>query len=228
MKSLRRTNFPVIYAIIVLLAGACAPAYVPNVINTPLISKAGEFNASIYTGTSGIDPQLSLGVTDHFGIMLNGSFASRTSDSTDDFHKHFFVEMAPCYYSVFEENGRFELYGGFGFGKIQAEFDNNLWISRSNVSYYRFFLQPSIGYASNYFDASLATRIVMVNIQQESNRNTGFFFEPAGTIKVGMPSFKFVFQLGVSVPVNSDRIEFNYQPFMFSVGLQGTLGRMNK
>ncbi len=215
----------IILPVFIFILHGCAPAYVPNAVNTPLLSNAGEFHASLATGTSGIDPQIALGITDHFGIMINGSFANRTSDSTDDFHKHQFIEMAPGYYTNFEKNGRFEIYGGYGIGKIQAEFDNIFWRSYSNVSYYRIFIQPSIGFTSDYAEGSLAARIVMLNISQEHNQNTGYFVEPAATIKFGAKPVKMYIQLGFSLPVNTSKVEFNYQPFMFSFGVQGSLGR---
>ncbi len=80
-------------ACIIILFHACAPAYVPDVINTPLLSNKDELQVSLNTGISGFDPQIAYAVTDHIGVMLNGSFTNRISDSTDNYHKHTFVEV---------------------------------------------------------------------------------------------------------------------------------------
>ncbi|MBN2214813.1 MAG: hypothetical protein JW723_11260 [Bacteroidales bacterium] len=211
--------------LIMLYITSCAPAYVPNVINTPLCSNPGEFQASVNGGLAGFDPQISYALTDNIAIMLNGSFASRTSDSTDNFHKHQFVEMGLGYYQKFGTSGRFETYGGAGFGQLRAEYDNELWMTRSNVNSRRFFIQPAIGVSTDFFDGGLAARFVYLYLIQESKSNTGVFVEPAITAKVGPKHVKAVFQIGLSIPVNSGSLEFNYQPFLFSVGLQTTLGR---
>ena len=212
----------ILYAItVMLIIKGCAPAYVPNVINTPLLSNKGEIQAGIHTGVSGTDPQFAYAITDNIGIMLNGSFANRTSDSTDDFHKHQFVELGTGYYTKIGETGRFETFGGFGYGKLQAKFNNNLWNASSDVNSSRLFIQPSIGATTDIFDGSFSSRFVMVNMHQASNKSTGFFLEPVLTGKIGYKYVKAVFQLGLSIPLNSANIDFNYQPFLFSIGLQG-------
>jgi hypothetical protein len=204
---------------------SCAPSYVPNVVNTPLFSNKGEFQASVNTGASGFDPQLAFAVTNHVGLMLNGSFASRTSDTTDAYHKHQFFEIGAGYYQKIGNNGRFEVFAGAGFGKVNAFYENNLWYNRSDVNNFRFFFEPVIGATTSIFDGSFTPRLVFVNLYQESSGNTGVFIEPAITAKFGYKYIKTVFQLGFSVPFNSSSIEFEFQPIIFSIGLQATLGK---
>jgi hypothetical protein len=208
-----------------LVVTSCAPAYVPNTIHSPMLSNKGEFHASINEGLSGFDPQLAFAITDHLGIMANGSFADRTSDSTDSFHKHSFVEAGAGYYRKLGVAGRLEAYGGGGFGKLRAFQDAGLWTSYADVKSMRFFVQPAIGVATDIFDGSLAARVVAVNLKQDSLNNTGFFFEPAITAKVGYKWVKAVFQFGLSVPLGSENIDFSYEPFIFSIGLQATIGK---
>ena len=169
MKTKSRIACFVIY--IFTICG-CATVYVPNVVNTPLLSNKGELQVSANLGTSGFDPQFAYAITDNIGLMLNGSFANRTSDSTSDFHKHSFVETGVGYYTSVGENGRFETFGGLGFGKLSAELDNNLWKSYADVSTLRFFIQPTIGASSSIFDGSLSSRMVMVNLSQNSEQLT--------------------------------------------------------
>lgn len=207
------------------IALSCAPSYIPNVVNTPLFSNKGEFQASVNTGVSGFDPQLAFAVTDHIGLILNGSFANRTSDTTDNFHKHQFVELGAGYYQKVGKSGRFEVFGGGGFGKVRALYENELWYDQTDVNSLRFFVEPVIGATTTIFDGSFTPRLVLVNLYQESAGNVGVFIEPTITAKFGYKYFKTVFQLGFSLPFNGNNIEFEYQPFIFSVGIQATLGK---
>ncbi len=208
-----------------LFVSSCAPAYVPNVINTPLFNNQGEFQASVNGGLAGFDPQISYALTDNIGVMLNASFTDRTSDSTNNFHKHKFVEMGLGYYQKMGNSGRFETYAGAGFGSLRAEYENELWMSHSEVNSIRFFIQPAFGVSWEFFDGSFAPRLVYLYLNQQSKSNTGMFLEPAITAKLGPEYVKVVFQLGLSLPFNTNTIEFNYQPFLFSIGLHTTLGR---
>ena len=213
---------------IAIFINGCAPAYIPNVVNTPLLSNQGEVQAAIYTGSSGTDSQFAYAVTDNIGIMFNGSFANRTSDTTSDFHKHHFVELGTGYYKNIGESGRLECFGGFGYGRLQARFDNNLWVSMEDVTAYRYFIQPTIGASTDIFDGSFATRFVAVDMHQGVNNNVGLFFEPVLTGKMGFKYVKAVVQLGFSFPLNSDNLGFTFQPFLFSIGLQGYLFKDSK
>ena len=218
----------IFFAAVAILLDSCAPAYIPNVINTPLMSEQGDFQVNVNSAISGFDPQVAYAATDHLGFMANGSFANRTSDTTDNFHKHHFIEFGSGYFTTIGTSGRFETFGGVGFGKVRAEYDNDIWQSRTDVNNLRIYIQPSIGASSEYLDGSISTRFVLVNLYQGADNNTGFFAEPVLTGKVGFPYLKAVFQMGVSIPVNATSLDFNYQPFLFSVGLQANIGEFFK
>lgn len=211
-------------AVTVVLIASCAPTYVPNVVNTPMLSNKGEFHANFNTGTSGFDPQLSYAITDHIGVMLNGSFQNRQRDSSDSHHRHKFIEFGAGYYTKFSELGRFEMYAGYGSGNINAHYDFVLWESFSDVKYNRIFVQPAIGISTRWFDGSFAMRMAYVDIFQSNHRTNGFFMEPALTVKLGYDYFKIVSQMGYSFPADN-YVRFDYEPFIFSVGIQVTLGR---
>ena len=210
-------------SILFLMLSSCAPMYVPNVINTALLKNQGEIQMSVYTGTAGIDPQFAFAITDHIGIMANGSFADR-SDTTGDFHKHTFVEFGAGYFENIGGNGVVEVYGGYGFGKLEASFNSDeIWTSYANVTSNRIFLQPSIGLTTSVADIAFSPRLCYVTVSQESVTKSTLFFEPAITGKVGFKYVKFNGQLGFSVPANGEYI--NYQPIMFSIGMQVFIGR---
>jgi len=197
---------------------------VPNTINTPLLTNNGEIQVALNAGLSGFDPQATYAISDNIGVMLNGSFADRTSDSSDNFHKHRFLEIAPGYYQTIGNSGRFEVFGGYGFGRLQAEYES-LWMSRSDVNSNRIFLQPTIGAVTDIFDGSLSTRFVLVTLHEDDTRNSGLFFEPVLTGKLGYKNIKGIMQFGLSLPLNSDEIQFEFQPLLFSIGLQFTINR---
>ncbi len=204
-----------------LIINGCAPAYVPNVVNTPLLSNKGEFQAAIYTGSSGIDPQFAYAITGNTGIMLNGSFTNTASSSASYYDKHQFVESGIGYYCKIGEIGRFETFGGYGMGKVRAEFDNFQGSAYSDANFNRIFIHPTIGITTKIFDGSFTPRVVMVNMYQAANNSSVIFLEPVITFKIGYKYVKAVIQFGISMPYNSSDIGFNHQPFLFSLGLQG-------
>jgi hypothetical protein len=212
--------------ITILIFTSCAPAYIPNVVNSPMFSNEGEFQGSVHTGLSGFDPQLAYAVTDHIGVMANGSFANWTSDSTDNFHKHQFFEAGLGYYTKVRTKGRLEVYGGYGFGKLETNSGSDLFLAYTKVNSSRVFIQPAIGIASNVFDGSFATRLVMLNLSQYNETNIGYFAEPVLTGKIGYKYVKVIGQFGISIPLNDTKIDFDYEPFIFSLGLQFNIGRM--
>jgi len=208
----------------ILLTG-CVANYIPNVVNTPLLSGKGEVQIAAYTGFSGFDPQAAVAVTDHIGIMANGSFEDWKSSINDDFHKHQFVEIGSGYYTKFGGIGRFEAYGGYGHGILKARMDNDFWVSQADLQTNRFFIQPSVGLATAVVDASFANRIAIINLKQDSKSTTAVFYEPVATIKFGFTYFKFVTQAGFSLPANDHQMKFTYRPFIFSFGIQAFIGR---
>lgn len=225
---MKKIQLPYLLSIglIAFLLGSCAPAYVPNVISTPLLSNKGEMQFSVNTGIAGFDPQFAYAVTDHIGVMVNGSFANWTSDSTDNYHKHKFLEIGTGYYTKLGESARFETFGGVGFGNLHANYSNDLWISRATVNSTRFFIQPTIGATTKVFDGSFATRVAYVSLTQDEIKGSGIFLEPVLTGKIGYKNVKGVMQLGLSLPFNHNDLIFNYQPFIFSVGLQVNIGKL--
>lgn len=201
---------------------SCAPAYVPTMVNTPLFSEAGEFQAKVNYGTSGLDPQLAYSVSDHVGILANASFQEWTSPTTGEYHRHSLAEFGGGYYGKMGSIGRFEGYAGYGFGKIKADYSNDLWDSRTNVYLHKVFLQPGIGITTDYVDAAFSPRIAWADMSQPDEHATRVFFEPVITFKMGYKVVKGVVQMGFSLPLGTKELDFVYQPFMFSIGIQGS------
>ncbi len=207
--------------LLALLITGCAPMYIPNKVNTPLLSHKGESQVGGFIGSSGFDPQLSYAVTDHFGLMLNGSFQAG-KDSTNN--KHNFLEIGGGYYRKLSERGRFEVFAGYGAGNVQASYDNGIFRAYSDANVQRFFIQPDVGLTTRVVDAALAMRFVVVNARQNQFNLTRSFLEPAITIKLGYKYIKLVYQLGVSMPLNSNNL-IEQQPVITSLGIQGYIGK---
>lgn len=112
-------------SIILFLFSCKTPPYVPNVINTPLFQKQGQLNAAIHTSNSGTNPQLAYAVTDHFGLMLNGSFLDEGFEP--NYFKQSLVELGAGYFTTIDKSGKFEIFAGYGLGRIEGhhEFNSN-------------------------------------------------------------------------------------------------------
>ena len=208
-----------------IILQACSPAYIPNVVNTPLLSNKGEFQAGIGTGISGVDPQFTYAITKNLGIMLNGSFCNRESSessSSNYYHKHNFVETAAGYYTKVARNGRFSIFSGYGLGSVDAEYQNNLVSSQSKANIYRYFIQPDFGFTTKVFDGSFASRIVLVDVNKDGHSFSSYA-EPVLTGKLGYRNFKFYLQAGLAIPLaTSDN--YDYQPFILSFGMNFKFG----
>ena len=211
----------------ILVLSSCSPSYIPNVINTPLLSNKGELQLGIHTGLAGVDPQGAYAINDNIGLMLNGSFANRASDSSANYHKHDFGELGVGYFTKFADNGRLEVFTGLGYGDLNAHFESGIFNSSAKVNTRRFFIQPAIGAKTNIFDGSFATRFVFLDIYQGGKSVHAVLFEPAITAKVGYKYAKAVFQFGLSLPLSATE-NYYYQPFLFSIGLQGFIGLLTR
>jgi hypothetical protein len=190
-----------------------------------MLTNKHEVQVAFHAGTSGFDPQIAYAITNHIGVMANASIMDQTSDTTDAYHKHGFIEFGAGYYTNFARRFKFETFAGAGFGKIEGVYESELWTSYAKADIKRYFIQPTLGITSKVIDFGISTRMVLVNIEQETHTITGLMFEPAATLKLGWDHIKAVAQVGVSAPFNK-HIDFNYQPFLFSLGLQGNFGKV--
>jgi hypothetical protein len=204
-----------------LFLQSCVPAYIPSVVNAPLMSEKGEIVAKVNTGISGFDPQFAYAFTDQLAIMMNGSFRSGQTDDIANYHRHAFGEIGVGYYKPLNETVRFEVFGGGGHGLVNANYSNSFFTPLTDVRYARGFIQPSIGFVTDVIEFSLTPRMIYVYMMQDGLRAGAPFIEPVFTMKLGYKQVKGVFQMGVSWPLlDYDDMKFDYQPFMISFGVQ--------
>lgn len=217
-----------VYVLLSLLGfiTSCSPEYIPNMVNSPMLSNQGEFQATVATGTSNFDAQTAVAITDNIGIMFNGSYGNETNDSTDDYHKHLFFEGGVGYFDKFGTKGRYEIYGGYGTGKVEGYYDNALVGSEiADANYNRFFLQPGIGISTGIFDGSFSPRLVFVQMNFNRSGNYNTFFEPVITSKIGYKYVKFVAQIGASFQLGDQQLNYEHQHLIFNFGVNINLGR---
>jgi hypothetical protein len=228
-KTKRKIDLGVGLVLLMVLFASCSPEYIPNMVNSPMFSNAGEFQATVATGTSNFDAQAGYAITDHIAIIANGSYADQTNDTTDEFHKHLIVEGGLGYYQKINSAARMEVFGGYGVGKIQTLEDYGMGLDQVDVQFNRIFLQPAIGASTDFFDGSFAARFAMVQMVPENaqtiSKSWNAFIEPVITAKMGYKYVKAVIQFGYSFPTNEERIDYNHQRLILNFGLTFNIGR---
>ena len=223
---------------IILIASSCAPVYVPNLRNSPLFTKGGEFQGSMQIG-NGLDLQGALSVSNHIGVMTNYSFEDRSAttsssnNNTDDYHKHKFLEGGIGYY---ENDGIwcYEIFGGYGKGEASSYADYSFFsggTSQATGKYERFFVQPAFGINKKVMHVSFIPRFSVVNFYQFKDDVTGIvvtnvnssakvFVEPAvmGRVNLANNHLFFTFQVGATIVASPD-VYFEYRSFQLGTGL---------
>lgn len=225
-------------SILLLLAfSSCSPIYVPNYVNAPLFSNQGEVQGGISTGINGTDAYVSGAVTDHIGVTFDYSFSNRKNPDGPQYHKHRSAEGGVGYYKKMGLAGRFECYGGFGKGHSESNGGYFLGTGgrKAEADFYKFYLQPAVGVATDVFDGAMVMRCAYVGLYEagyydDSNVFNGlsnqaiFFWEPVLMMRLGYRYVKLTTQAGFSVPL-SENYYFEHNPFIFSVGFQLNFGR---
>lgn len=150
--------------------------YAPNTANSPMLSEKGEtrFNAAYCGGGSsefeGGELQAAAAIGKHTGVMINSMFVSKSesvsnydgSNTHTESGRGSYVEFGGGMFKSFDAKQRWigEVYGGVGFGNSKHTYD---YSEKAKVGVTKFFLQPSVGYKSNYFEVSLVPRVGYVN-----------------------------------------------------------------
>jgi hypothetical protein len=240
------------FSFIVLVMANCSPVYVPNMRNTPLLTKAGEFQGSMSYGTAGLDLQGAVAVTNNLALMGNFSYESRntdtlnTTDDYDDYHRHKLYEGGIGYFKN-DDKFCFEVFVGYGVGEATSYGSYEIFSSsdddRVNGKFQRFFLQPSFGFNKKVVHVAFTPRISLVDFTEFSSKDGStnvitridpeprIFFEPAVTTRFNFIDNRFfaTLQVGVSASVEGENV-FDHERFIFSTGLGFRLGgaRWNK
>lgn len=222
-----------------LVVSSCAPVYVPNVRNSPMFTKGGEFQASAQVG-NGIEGQSAYAITDHLGVMANYLYINATDpENEDDYLQHRFFEAGIGYFTN-KDDSFFEVFGGYGRGKGTTFESYDFFGSQALTAtgrYHRYFLQPAFGINKESFQFSFAPRLSMVDFYEFAtelvattiDEEPKFLFEPAIIGRVNFAGNKLfaTFQAGASLGM-SDDVYFDRRTFQLSGGLGFRIGGARK
>ncbi len=164
----------IVASILFMMIGCTHYYYVPPAQNVPLFKEKNEVritaNISEDVGT-GVDIQAAYAMTDKFAIMTN--FSSVKDESDDDYGKGNYFDLALGYYKPFHKNLVFEIYGGFGSSTQNHKYgyyNGGSPGTEADLSFVKFFLQPSFGYTSNGFDVAVTARLSNIIFREINNR----------------------------------------------------------
>jgi hypothetical protein len=233
--------------IALLLLSACSSIYIPNTRNVPLFRGAGEAQASVYL-TNGVDVQAAFSLTDNLAAIGSYSMLTQHETNPEFTRKNGYGELGLGYFKN-ERSYRFELFLGYGQGKGTSLANYYFYASDFGVTgivatatFSRLFIQPTISTNNRNFNIAFTPRISIVDfkeftssgppppaaqkspITKNPDEKGYMFIEPALTGKFPLVgNLNGVFQLGLSVPANSD-VYFNYEPLQVSLGIQLHVG----
>jgi hypothetical protein len=196
--------------------------------------------------SDGFEIQTAYAVGNHTALQLNFFYASENEQEYGSGSGNY-IEAAYGYFKPFaKKRCVFEIYAGVGFGGVNNIFKNtsNYITEQAKTSITKFFVQPSLGFTTKYFDAAFSSKFSLVNLglknstlskenneydyeYVESLRNgkSYFFWEPGLMIRGGFEHVKVVMQL--TETIMSD----NTQPISdgsISLGLVVSLNAKHK
>lgn len=222
-------NFHLLGLLIFCLFGvACSPAYFPQVANTPMYKEGGQGKVLAALNGQSFDVQGSVAVSDNIAIIggfntFNVDSTSVTTNNSTNFYggsKGVQFDIAPGYYTNFNGNGVFEVFGGYGYGQITSDdIDGNI---------NKFFLQPSVGINNGTIEAAFTLRYTHITagadalINSNEDESVGFI-EPTATFRIGGPALKFHSQFGLIYPTK-ENFAFEAKRSMLSIGVQYNFG----
>jgi hypothetical protein len=126
---------------------SCSSVYIPNVPTSSMLSAKGELYSSAHISLKGnININGAYAISDHVGVLLNGSFINQ-DQRKKDFRQNLF-ETGAGYFTTFGDDGKriLEIYGGLGTGSTDRAFrtfenDGTIITDNQNVRFNKLFLQ---------------------------------------------------------------------------------------
>lgn len=223
---MNKKNIAILFRVLacVIVLQACKIAYIPNTFNSPLLRNRGDAQFNVWSGSSGLEAQAAVAVTDNLGLMVNGQFLQkkRTEDDVEVIEKRTLVEGAVGYTERFSDMGIFEIYAGGGVGQVPALFRDVTWDGPANVTFNRWFIQPALGFYNDWLDFSVVNRLSLVDIGPQKN----WFYEPGFVGKIGYKRVRLTGSFGFSIPLRDyDKRYWDNQVLTFSIGLHVKFGK---
>ena len=248
------------FGLIPILTG-CVTLYKPNAIHSPMLKEKGDLNTSASIGLSGCglyNLQAAYAISNHTGVIIDGMYHNRyfsSADSSVEKLNMFFVEAGAGYFTKFgyEKNGLFQCYSGGGYGYTTDKISNsNQPYPEVSTKYFNIFIQPGLGFKSEYYDMAFDLRANYVrlfdihaylykqfewwntNLRFYSDTSLDFMIiEPTLTVRAGGEKLKGILQLGVTIPAIHSKSYFDVNTssmfgiplFKISAGVSYAFGR---
>jgi hypothetical protein len=216
---MRKNFLRVLGGLLVLGASGCSSLYMPNVPNTPMLTSKGELSTSAHITLKGnASFNSAYAVTDHVGVLLNGSMMSNHKEKKD--FRHNLLEAGGGYFTTFgpNQNRILEVYAGVGRGSSELSLKEKTpeglsTYDRQETTFNKVFLQ--VNYSSkkkrlltlfgnehtlNYGTALRLSRVSMSeffrnDIKQPTEDN--IFFEPVFYTRMSLtPSIQLQYTSG--------------------------------
>lgn len=231
-----------------LVVYSCAPAYIPNAVNTPMLKNKGDLKIGGSLGTSGADLNSAYALTNNIGIMINGSVKNGESEVTIGNGEtkvtkqdHSIVEFGLGSFRSFSNGFTTDIFAGIGYGNVETTDKFGLHDGILKGDYNKFFIQPSLGVVAKYIEGAVSVRFSGVKMDltpygfkdktdveylYKKNKELVWFYEPTLTARFGSEKIKGVFQVGYSARIkDSDIHYFDHEPFIFNMGVQFSVNK---
>lgn len=229
--------------------------YLPNTQNVPLFKEKNEYR--LFVGSIkeneilSTEVQGAYSVTNHFAVMANFMSAMGGDQSKNNWGKGNYLDCAIGYYKPFDKFAVFEIYGGFGASNQHHQYQlSSSSFSGGATTYYnsgtadlsftKFFIQPSIGLTFKAFDIALSSRLCNLSFYKIDNQidmqNPEFYFldtlaqnrnpyllETALTIRGGWKYAKIQLQIGGIQKFTNQNLHFRTSHV--SIGIYFTIAQ---
>lgn len=208
---------------------ACKTMYLPNMQNVPMFKEKGELQATIAVQNA----QLAYSASEHVGVIASmynrrGKIPFVSDDKTTEYKTDSYeFDFGAGYMLRKDDENKVEIYGGYGFGRAQLHYIDELSPSRTNSgrggsSHFRkFFIQPVFIQQSKDLDFGFSVRTSLLDFYDFQDKlgksldvKQPLFVEPAVTINKHVGAFSFRGQLQFSFCAGSAGDGFGaYDPY---------------
>ncbi|MDY0342314.1 MAG: hypothetical protein RBR28_02005 [Lentimicrobium sp.] len=227
---MKKSSIVLIVFLTLTLSSCTHYYYIPNAQNVPLFQEKNEFHGTIAVGggqeISTTEVQAAYAITDNLALMANFASARGGEKSDINWGRGKYLEGAVGYYKPFDEILVAEVYAGLGVSNQYHQYgtkDYNNGIAE--LSFVKYFLQPSVGVAHRAFDIAISTRFSRVSFFDIDNKITmdnsalyhvdtiarnkvSYMFEPALTIRGGWKNVKVQLQFSHSKNLTHPNLQF--------------------
>jgi len=240
---MKKQSITVTFILAIAMSSCTHYYYIPNVQNVPLFREKNEFRGTIAAGggeeISTAEVQVAYSVTKNLAIMTNFMSGKGGEVEDNNWAKGKYLDGAVGYFKPFNEFGSFEIYAGFGACNQHHQYGTKDYSDgTADLSFVKYFLQPSLGLTFRAFDIAISTRFSQLSFYKVDNQITmdnielyyvdtiaqnkkSYLFEPALTIRGGWKNVKV--QLQFSASKNLTQPNLRFEKSNISIGIYFTI-----